>query len=56
MDKVIRFFNNNDISIIPLKEPISSSLALVKPAIRKISSNDKLFLNYVRSVSLCNNK
>ena len=55
MDKVIRFFNNNDISIIPLKVPINSTIALVKPISRKLSPNDKLFWNYVNSVRLSNN-
>ncbi|WP_168190081.1 LysR family transcriptional regulator [Caloramator sp. E03] len=50
MDKVVRFFNNPDIYILPLSKPINSTIALVKLKKQKLSSNEKLFWNYVSEV------
>lgn len=49
MDKVVRFFNNPHICIIPLSKPIYSTIALVKLKSHKLSSNEKLFWNYISS-------
>lgn len=52
MRRVVKYFSNPSISIIPLSKKVPSITALVKPRARNMKANEKLFVDFVKNYSI----